>query len=159
MRVFRGVPYAQPPVGELRWREPAPVPHWKGVRRAERFGDRPMQPTIWKDMIFHSDKMSVSSKLPSNFSSWEEADTLALDLSQRELLCLTRAHFLGSWCDGSPDAPTLTYVSFFPNASYQPGLHPNLVMSAMQRAKWVAEQVFGGNWAEHIRGPKQPVAS
>jgi len=79
--------------------------------------------------------------LPSNFSSWEEADTLALALNQSELRCLTRAHFLGSWCDGSPDNPALTYVSFFPNAAYQPGLLPSLVMSTMQRAQWVAEEV------------------
>lgn len=32
--VFRGIPYALPPVGELRWREPQPVRPWKGVRAA-----------------------------------------------------------------------------------------------------------------------------
>jgi para-nitrobenzyl esterase len=32
--VFRGLPYAQPPVGALRWREPQPVAPWKGVRDA-----------------------------------------------------------------------------------------------------------------------------
>ena len=30
--VFKGIPYARPPIGELRWREPAPVQAWKGVR-------------------------------------------------------------------------------------------------------------------------------
>src|SRR5690606_22165191 len=34
LRIFRGVPYAQPPVGELRWREPQPVKNWKGERKA-----------------------------------------------------------------------------------------------------------------------------
>src|SRR3990170_2003825 len=33
--VFRGVPYAQPPVGPLRWRSPLPVEPWKGVRAAK----------------------------------------------------------------------------------------------------------------------------
>ncbi|MGO8699001.1 MAG: carboxylesterase family protein [Limisphaerales bacterium] len=58
VRVFRGIPYALPPLGELRWREPQSATNWSGVRRAVRFGDRPMQPTLWKDMIFRSEKMS-----------------------------------------------------------------------------------------------------
>jgi para-nitrobenzyl esterase len=40
VRVYRGVPYAAPPVGELRWREPQPAPRWSGVRDATRFGPR-----------------------------------------------------------------------------------------------------------------------
>ena len=36
--VFKGIPFAQPPVGELRWREPMPVKPWAGVRDATAFG-------------------------------------------------------------------------------------------------------------------------
>jgi para-nitrobenzyl esterase len=36
--VFRGIPYAQPPEGSLRWREPAPVKPWTGARDATAFG-------------------------------------------------------------------------------------------------------------------------
>ncbi len=36
--VFKGVPFAAPPVGELRWRAPQPAKHWTGVRRADTFG-------------------------------------------------------------------------------------------------------------------------
>ena len=36
--VFKGIPYAQPPVGNLRWREPAPVTPWHEVRDATQFG-------------------------------------------------------------------------------------------------------------------------
>jgi para-nitrobenzyl esterase len=55
IRVFRGIPYAAPPVGELRWREPRPVSPWEGVRSADRFGPRPMQARIYSDMVFRDD--------------------------------------------------------------------------------------------------------
>ena len=43
VRVFRGVPFAAPPVGDLRWKAPQPVPAWKGVRKADEWGTRCMQ--------------------------------------------------------------------------------------------------------------------
>src|SRR5256885_16368689 len=41
--VFKGIPFAAPPVGDLRWREPMPVKPWSGVRDATLFGPRCMQ--------------------------------------------------------------------------------------------------------------------
>lgn len=43
IRVFKGIPYAQPPVGDLRWRAPRPLPAWEGVRAAENFSSTCMQ--------------------------------------------------------------------------------------------------------------------
>lgn len=41
---FKGIPFAAPPVGELRWRAPQPAKNWKGVLEAYRFGPIAMQP-------------------------------------------------------------------------------------------------------------------
>ena len=43
VRSFKGIPFAQPPVGDLRWREPQPVKNWPGVRNADTFGPTCMQ--------------------------------------------------------------------------------------------------------------------
>jgi para-nitrobenzyl esterase len=43
LRVFKGVPYALPPVGSLRWKAPQPMPHWPGVKSATEFGPECVQ--------------------------------------------------------------------------------------------------------------------
>ncbi len=55
---YLGVPFAQPPVGELRWRAPQPVENWSGVRTARQFGPRPVQKFVFDDMRFRSDGVS-----------------------------------------------------------------------------------------------------
>ena len=57
VRVFRGIPYAEPPVGELRWRAPQPAKSWPGVRRADTFGPRCAQRAVFADMVFRSHGM------------------------------------------------------------------------------------------------------
>lgn len=58
VRSFKGVPFAQPPVGPLRWKAPQPVKNWDGVRPALKFGPRAMQLPLFGDMNFRSDGMS-----------------------------------------------------------------------------------------------------
>lgn len=52
VRVFRGIPFAAPPIGNLRWKAPQPLKAWNGVRKATEFGPRCMQAPIYSDMIF-----------------------------------------------------------------------------------------------------------
>lgn len=44
IEIFKGIPYAAPPVGKLRWRAPQPAAKWKGVRASDKFGPACMQP-------------------------------------------------------------------------------------------------------------------
>ncbi|QKZ15747.1 carboxylesterase/lipase family protein [Spirosoma sp. KUDC1026] len=54
IRIYRGIPFAAPPVGALRWKAPQPVKPWSGVRKCDAFGPSPMQGT------------------PAPFSMWSE---------------------------------------------------------------------------------------
>jgi para-nitrobenzyl esterase len=53
IRTFLGIPYAAPPVGELRWKPPQPPASWSEVRQATNFGSHCMQGPIYGDMVFH----------------------------------------------------------------------------------------------------------
>lgn len=54
IHIFKGVPFAAPPVGELRWKAPQPVAAWNGVKKCDAFGPSPMQAS------------------PAPFSMWSE---------------------------------------------------------------------------------------
>jgi para-nitrobenzyl esterase len=58
VRVFRGIPYAAPPVGSGRWRPPQPLRSWPGVRSARTFGPRCMQEVMFADKVFRSHRVS-----------------------------------------------------------------------------------------------------
>ncbi len=45
VRVYKGIPFAAPPVGDLRWRAPQPPAHWEGVKKADQFSPVCMQQT------------------------------------------------------------------------------------------------------------------
>jgi para-nitrobenzyl esterase len=54
VRAFKGIPFAAPPVGDLRWKAPQPVKSWTDVRPAQQFGPRCMQLPVFGDMNFRS---------------------------------------------------------------------------------------------------------
>src|ERR1035437_6710697 len=52
VKAFMGLPYAAPPVSELRWKAPQPVAKWKGARDAAKYGAHCAQGRVFDDMIF-----------------------------------------------------------------------------------------------------------
>jgi para-nitrobenzyl esterase len=55
---YLGVPFAQPPIGNLRWQAPRPLENWQGVKETKKFGPRPMQTVVFGDMNSWSDGVS-----------------------------------------------------------------------------------------------------
>ncbi|MCK5368269.1 MAG: carboxylesterase family protein, partial [Cyclobacteriaceae bacterium] len=55
---YLGVPFAKPPIGDLRWRAPQPLENWEGVVETKKFGARPMQKIIFGDMNSRSEGVS-----------------------------------------------------------------------------------------------------
>jgi len=73
LHVFRGIPFAQPPVGALRWRAPVPLARWKGVRAATEFGAACHQPPprlsniyVGKPMPMSEDCLTLNIWAPAN---------------------------------------------------------------------------------------------
>jgi len=52
VKAFLGLPYAAPPVGDLRWKAPEPAAKWKGTRDATKFGAHCAQNHVFDDMVF-----------------------------------------------------------------------------------------------------------
>lgn len=67
VRTFKGIPFAQPPVGDLRWQVPQAVKNWTGTRNADQFGPRCMQRTSpGADYWFRSNKSTVPGWLANS---------------------------------------------------------------------------------------------
>ena len=96
VRAFKGVPFAEPPVGDLRWKPPQPVRKWKGVRQATQFGPRCMQAPIFGDMNFRS---SSTSEDCLYLNVWTPAKT------GKERLPVLVYFYGGGFVAGSGDEP------------------------------------------------------
>ncbi len=72
---YKGIPYAQPPLDELRWRPPQPLTgRWKKVLYAQDFGPHCLQSTGYADMVFHDPGPSEDCL---TLNVWAPASTLA----------------------------------------------------------------------------------
>jgi para-nitrobenzyl esterase len=58
VRMFKGIPFAAPPVGDLRWKAPQPGPAWSGVRQADKFGSACLQTNVFGDIYFRDNQPS-----------------------------------------------------------------------------------------------------
>ena len=83
VEVYAGIPYAKPPVGDLRWREPQDPEPWEGVLKADRFAPMSMQPvnaTWYSSMAqiigYHDYKIS----LDDNYRDQVSEDALYLNI-------------------------------------------------------------------------------
>lgn len=74
---YKGIPFAQPPVGDLRWRAPQPAKPWTGIRKCETFGNAPYQPAphaagMWSEEYFIPNE-SVRSEDCLYLNVWKPA--------------------------------------------------------------------------------------
>lgn len=58
IQTYFGVPFAKPPVGDLRWKAPQPLEAWDGVKETKTFGPRPVQAMVFGDMKSRSSGLS-----------------------------------------------------------------------------------------------------
>ncbi len=73
VRVFKGIPYALPPVGDARWKAPAPMTRWDGVRAAKEFGPVCIQPKFPAGSVYSADPLP-SSEDCLTLNVWAPAD-------------------------------------------------------------------------------------
>ncbi|MGO4904889.1 carboxylesterase/lipase family protein [Flavobacterium sp. W20_MBD1_R3] len=159
---FKGIPFAQPPVGDLRWKAPHPVTNWNGVKQTKKFGPRAIQSNVFGDMGFRSDGMSedclylnvwspansANEKLPvlvyfygGGFAAGDGSESRydGENMAKKGIVTLTVNYRLGIW--GFFSHPELTKES--PNrASGNYGL-----LDQNAALKWVQANIskFGGD--------------
>jgi para-nitrobenzyl esterase len=157
--VFKGIPFAQPPVGDLRWREPAPVKPWKSVRYATAFGSPCTQSpqlnragtiakedclylNVWTPEWPSRSKMPVMVWVPGGGNYFGSGSTPTFDdesLARHGVVLVTINYRLGSL--GFFSHPALTGESPH-HASGNQG-----ILDQIAALKWVRDNIakFGGD--------------
>ena len=155
---FLGIPYAAPPVGELRWKPPQPVGTWKRPRMATQFGAAcPQRPANWFPDIGWSEdclylnvwtpQLSANARLPvlvyfhggSNTQGYSQMTPLGPALAPSGVLVVSANYRLGPF--GFLALPALTAESPH-HSSGNYGL-----LDQVQALQWVRQNIthFGGD--------------
>ena len=77
VEIFKGIPFAAPPVGDLRWKAPQPPKSWTGIRPADKFGSACLQTNVFGDIYFR-DAQPAEDCL--NLNIWIPAGAAAKNL-------------------------------------------------------------------------------
>lgn len=165
VRVFRGIPFAAPPVGDLRWKAPQPVKPWTGVRKAAEFGSRCTQAPVYSDMIFRDNPSQPMSEDCLYLNVWTPAK------SANDRLPVMVWYYGGGFQAGSSSEPRYDGENFAKkgiivvSANYRLGVfgffsHPELtaesghhasgnygLMDQIAALEWVKRNIaaFGGD--------------
>jgi para-nitrobenzyl esterase len=156
LTVFKGVPFAAPPVGDLRWHAPLPAAKWKGVRQATEFAPGPIQGgtppsgksedclylNIWSPAKSPKEKVPVLVWIYGggfNFGATSEATYNGEKLAKKGVILVSIAYRVGLL--GFMAHPELTKESA-DNVSGNYGL-----LDMVAGLKWVKENIaaFGGD--------------
>jgi beta-glucosidase len=151
VRIFRGVPFAAPPVGNLRWQPPQPVPAWSGVRKADEFGGHCVQGKVFGDINSRGKEMSEDCLY---LTVWAPAKITGKPLPVYVWF------YGGGFAAGSGDEPRYDGESFAKrgivvvNANYRLGVfgflaHPGLTSESTHKASGnygLLDQVAALEW-------------
>jgi para-nitrobenzyl esterase len=151
VRIFRGIPFAVAPVGDLRWRPPEPVKSWSGVRKAVEFGPHCVQGKVFGDIVSRGKEMSEDCL---SLTVW------APPRAQAKKLPVYVWFYGGGFAAGSGDEPRYDGESFAKhgivvvNVNYRLGIfgffaHPELTQESPHHASGnygLLDQVAGLEW-------------
>ena len=151
VRVFRNVPFAAPPVGNLRWQAPQPVKAWTGVRGAQEFGAHCVQGKVFGDINGRGKEMSEDCLY---LTVWTPAK------SSGQPLPVYLWFYGGGFAAGSADEPRYDAESFARrgivavNVNYRLGVfgfmaHPELTRESGRQASGnygLLDQVAALEW-------------
>lgn len=73
LNVFKNIPFAAPPVGDLRWKSPQPPAKWEGIRDASLFGPSCVQPALPATSLYYDPPVEASEDCLS-LNIWAPAD-------------------------------------------------------------------------------------
>ena len=168
LHIFKGIPFAAPPVGALRWKEPQPVVPWQGIRVCDRFGPSPMQEKPVPFMMWSQEFLIPASPISEDclyLNVWTGAKVPG---ERRPVLVWIYGGGFGSGGAGVPiydGAATAKKGVIFVSINYRVGVfgffaHPDLsvesghhasgnygLMDQIAALKWVQKNIaaFGGD--------------